>query len=130
FIVLCAIVQPFLGQVFCYFLPHVCRALARQPDEASSIDTKLVYRCDDSQVKFLREGKVLATATRGNMDDAGTFSCAHFFPGYDGVYYALLGREFVKWAAIAPAVHIAAIERLHNMVVALVTAFEGFQHGQ
>src|SRR6266487_2487215 len=64
------------------------------------------------------------------MDDAGTFSCAHLFPWYDGMYYALLRREFVKWAAIAPADHIAAFEGLSNMVVALVAALEGPQHGQ
>ena len=64
------------------------------------------------------------------MYNAGTLGCADLFPGYDGVYYILLSGEFVKWAAIAPADHIAAPERLDNMVVTLVAPLEGLQHGQ
>src|SRR5258708_33541416 len=43
---------------------------------------------------------------------------------------SLCRRKLVEWAAILPAHYIAAFKRLHHVVVALVTALEGFQDRQ
>src|SRR5260370_41383482 len=64
------------------------------------------------------------------MHNTGSLGGAHVFPRDDRMNDTLCRRKFVEWAAILPAHYIAAFKRLHHVVVALVTALEGFQDRQ
>ena len=63
------------------------------------------------------------------MDNTGSLARADFFPWDDSVYDTLLRGQFVEWATITPAQHVTALQCLYYMVIALVTALEGLQHG-
>src|SRR5258708_16284927 len=64
------------------------------------------------------------------MHNTGSLGGAYVFPWDDRMNDTPCRRKLVEWAAILPAHHIAAFKRLHHVVVALVTALEGFQDRQ
>src|SRR5258706_14831684 len=64
------------------------------------------------------------------MHNTGSLCGAYVFPRDDRMHDPLRRWKLVEWAAILPAHHVAAFQRLHHVIVALVTALEGFQHWQ
>src|SRR5260370_7381964 len=64
------------------------------------------------------------------MHNTGSLGGAYVFPWDDRMNDTPRRWKLVEWAAILPAHHITAFKRLHHVVVALVTALEGFQDRQ
>ena len=89
-IVLRAIEQPLLRQVFSDLLSNISRVLSCEPVIACTIDAEFIHWSDYGEVKFFRESKVLATTTGSYMDDASSFRCTDVLPWYDCVNNALL----------------------------------------
>src|SRR5258708_7605956 len=91
-IVLWAVKQAFLRQVFCDFLSHSGSFLPGHPVIALRVDAK-----------------VFAATARGTMHNTGSLGGAYVFPRDDGMNDTLLCRKFVEWAAILPAHHITTL---------------------
>src|SRR6266853_1233138 len=64
------------------------------------------------------------------MHNTGSLGGAYVFPWDDRMNDTPRRWKLVEWAAILPAHHITAFKRFHHVVVALVTALEGFQDRQ
>src|SRR6266700_138514 len=128
FVVLWPVEQALLRQILGDLLSNLGNVLTGEPIVAWEIDAKFVYRSHNSQVELFGKAKVFAATAGSDMNDTRTLTGTDLFPGNDGMYDVLLGGQFIEGATIAPTNHLTAFEGLNNIIVTLITTFEGLEN--